>query len=511
MAPIILFQRSPLLAVGIQLVLLTILTGTAFGMLGAQDLGIWAFINATTSTLALAGSAVITALKSRSRASNGADQLNELGFWSNALKPFHLMLIYLISYPLLSTTFTSMLGPMDLATGSAVLIACMLNNCLQASARQIFPAGAEIQQQPGVEMASSGVYVLVALCLMPSQGLLALALGQLAGTLFVWFRAVLHFRSRPDSGPAPEASSSATTAVQKSDTRTTDLMIESHALIEPISGICIGLIGGFSAAGLYELASRPAFCLRNLIAAHCSWLIFHDLRSRLTRETHRPRTYRKLRNLVHGFGALSMSQLFVLTPALSCLWLDELDLNFVLTGWLLTLGCWASLHGLPCQLLLTRRDNRSAVASNGLAFAIPVTAFAVLGQYLGNSAGAAAASLSTFALSTLVFVRKAHQQTSLDLRGVSLKRSSGLVKPLLLTTVLTVLFAWPDSTMRANQAIMVSTIMLIVNLAIALTDRQIHVSLARVMRVNAQTVAVAKPGDVRTSDRGVRSRFRRPI
>jgi O-antigen/teichoic acid export membrane protein len=146
-----------------------------------------------------------------------------------------------------------------------------------------------------------------------------------------------------------------------------------NGLLEPLSKILVGYVGGLSAQGVYELAYKTLWLPRHAIVTGVAAMtpgmtaLYAGDRRRLVD------LYRNATRLVALSVAAVALALVAVSPVLSAFWIGHFDSRFTLFLGLLSVGVIVNARAAPayCLAAVTGRFGRT-IAANTAAFAVLV-------------------------------------------------------------------------------------------------------------------------------------------
>lgn len=387
--------------------------------IGVERLGIWSLVLAATSVVTVANQGFSTGIvKFVAKYVARGDAARVASLIQTALLSIALAVgaVSLLLYPGGSWALRMILPasrfPEALAILPFALVSLWLNLC--ASVLQAGFAGHErITHRNSLVLGASAVYLVLAILLVPSRGLLGLAEAQLitasASLAAAW---ILLRRLVPQLPLLPRRFDRTLFREMFSYSLQFQIITAGQAAREPLTKALLAKFGGLFMAGLYDMAMRWVITFRELIVQANQVLVptIAGLQERDPATV--PRVYRDSYRVVFYLSIPLLAFLVVMAPVVSRLWLGGYDSVFVAMVAVLAAGWLVNILCNPAYVVdLAIGDLRWAgIGCLGTLLLNAVFGF-FGGKLLGGFAVVIAAALSLIAgyLVILIFYHRAHR------------------------------------------------------------------------------------------------------
>jgi O-antigen/teichoic acid export membrane protein len=316
--------------------------------IGIDRLGIWSLVLATTSIVTLANQGLGTSIvkfvaqyAARGR-TNDVSALMQTALISTCAA---LALISVGLYPAARWILHIVLPASRFAEANAILPLALVSlwlNVLEGLLQAGFAGHELITVCNYLEVAGTLSYLLLAFLLVPKHGLLGLAYAQAIQAAALLVITWLLLRKRVPALPiVPYRWSRALFFEMAFYGLHFQLITLSQALREPVTKLLIAKFGGLAFTGLYEMAARTVFTLREIIVQANQVLVPTISRLKERDPASIPALYRESYRLVFFLAFPAFALLTALSPLISRIWIGRYDASFVefvailSAGWLI--------------------------------------------------------------------------------------------------------------------------------------------------------------------------------
>lgn len=197
----------------------------------------------------------------------------------------------------------------------------------------------------------TAIQLLVALVLIPTQGLMGLAWAQVAQYAAVCVLAFAGVSHKLGHVVRPYHFSMAAFRDMLGYSLKAQVVNIANGLMEPVSKLLVGHFGGMATQGLYELAYKTVLLPRSLIASAVTaampsiTALFHQDRPRVRQ------LYSRAFRLSARLMIAASLALMALAPIPSFIWLHKVDMTYWLYVVLLAVAFLGNVLGIPAYLL----------------------------------------------------------------------------------------------------------------------------------------------------------------
>lgn len=355
--------------------------------IGIDRLGIWSLVLATTSIVTLANQGLGTSIVKFVAQYAARGQTNDVSaLIQTALISTcaALALVTLGLYPAARWTLHFVLPAARFAEANAILPLALVSlwlNVLEGLLQAGLAGHELITVCNYLEVAGALSYLALAFLLVPNHGLLGLAYAQAIQTAAILAITWLLLRRRIPSLPiVPCRWSRALFFEMASFGLHFQLITLSQALREPVTKLLIAKFGGLGLTGLYEMAARAVFTLREVIVQANQVLVPTVSRLKERDPDSIPALYRESYRLVFFLAFPAFGLLTAISPLISRIWIGRYEAAFVEFVAILSAG-W----------LINVLSNPSYVVDLGLGalrwVSVGCVTTAVLNAILGSVAG----------------------------------------------------------------------------------------------------------------------------
>lgn len=313
--------------------------------LGADQLGLWSVILASTSVarlsdMGLTGSVV--KFVARYRALKDDDQASEVVQTAAISIALVMAVLVLMIYPLLDGVLKLAIPVASMPQALSILPWAVFSLWL-GSVGGVFQSGLDGCQRMDIRnilmIAGNVLFLMAAIWLVPRYGLVGLAVGQTAQGLLLVLASWIALRRELTSLPwLPVQWSKA--QFKEMLGYAVNFQINSLAILlfEPITKLMMSRYGGLSSAAYYEMASQLVVKLRTLLISANQALVpavaeLHETALEKVRDVYL-KTYRMLFFVAIPFYAV----IFISLPLVSILWIGQLEKQFLVFGAILVAG-----------------------------------------------------------------------------------------------------------------------------------------------------------------------------
>jgi O-antigen/teichoic acid export membrane protein len=326
--------------------------------MGVERLGIWFLVLATTSVVTLANQGFSTSIVkfvAKYVAHGEAESVSVLVQTALLSTAAGLTVMYIPLYPAAHWILKLVLPGARLAEAYGILPYAFLSLWINIAGSILLAGLAKhelITHRNYAVLAGSGLYLVLAFLLVPRYSLLRLAYAQTAqtGACFVatW---ILLRRTIPQLPFVAHRWDRAPFREMCGYGLHFQLITASQAAREPVTKALLAKFGGLAMTGIYDMASRWVFTLRELIVQANLVLVptISGLREREPEAI--PAVYRASYRLVFFLGVPAFAFLLAVSPIVSRSWLGRYEPVFVLFVGLLAAGWLVNILSNPAYVV----------------------------------------------------------------------------------------------------------------------------------------------------------------
>lgn len=383
--------------------------------LGAEAIGIWSLVLATTSVtriadLGLSASVVKFVAKYVARGEDG--EVSGVIQTAIVSAGFLIALILLLVFPLASWLLRLVIPPKSLPLAISIL-PYALGSLWITIITSVFQSGLDGYQRTDLRsmllIAGSLFYLTLSLLLVPAHGLMGLAYAQLiqASTLLFASWALLK-RYLPVLPVIPWHWSPSLFKEMIGYGFNFQIVSVANMLYEPAVKGLLTNFGGLAAVGYYEMANRMVVQLRSLIVSANQVLVpaianLHESKPQFVTDIYKE-SYR-----VSTFLSLPVfSLVFAFAPIISELWIGHYQSQFVTFAMLLAAGCFLNTLAAPAYFVnMGIGDLRWNTVAHITIGVLNLAAGFVLGKFFGGT-GVVVGWVSSLAVGSLMITVAYH-------------------------------------------------------------------------------------------------------
>jgi O-antigen/teichoic acid export membrane protein len=337
---------------------LFLLYGFLLRTIGIEQLGIWSLVLATTSVVTLANQGFSTSIvKFVAKYAAREDDEEVSALLQTALISIGLALavISIGLYPSARWILGIVLSRSSVVTAYAILpfaFASLWTNILGGILQAGLAGHQLITLCNYVELGGSVLYLLLAILLVPGNGLLGLAYAQIAqavvcflATWFLLHRRIPRFPFIPRRWNRPLFLEIASYGFQF------QFITASQALREPVTKALLAKFGGLALTGYYDMASRWVVNFREMIVQANQVLVptVSHLHEREPESI--PALYRESYRLIFFLAIPTFASLVVMSPLVSRIWIGYYEPVFVRFVGLLAVGWLINTLANPAYVM----------------------------------------------------------------------------------------------------------------------------------------------------------------
>ena len=370
--------------------------------IGMDRLGIWSLVLATTSIVTLANQGFGTSIvkfvaqyAARGR-TNDVSALMQTALISTCAA---LALVSVGLYPAARWALHIVLPASRFVEANAILPLALVSlwlNVLEGLLQAGFAGHELITVCNYLEVAGALSYLLLVFWLVPKHGLLGLAYAQSIQAAAILVITWLLLRKRVPALPIiPYRWSRALFLEMASYGLHFQLITLSQALREPVTKLLIAKFGGLALTGIYEMAARAVFTLREVIVQANQVLVPTISRLKERDPASIPALYRESYRLVCFLAFPAFALLTALSPLISRIWIGRYEAAFVEFVGILSAGWLINVLSNPAYIVDLGVGALSWVSIGCVTTALlNVILGSVAGKYMGGVAVAAACAFS---------------------------------------------------------------------------------------------------------------------
>lgn len=393
--------------------------------LGAEQLGLWSVILASTSVarlsdMGLTGSVV--KFVARYRALKDDEQASDVVQTAAISIALGMALLLLMIYPLLDDLLRLSIPAQSMPQALSILPWAVLSLWL-GSVGGVFQSGLDGCQRMDIRnvltMLGNFLFLGAAFWLVPHHGLVGLAVGQATQGLLLMVVSWLVLRHQ--LAPLPWLPGQWSKAKFKEMFGySVGFQINSIAILlfDPISKLFMSRYGGLSSAAYYEMATQLVVKLRALLISANQALVpavaeLHEISPEKVRELYL-KAYRLLFFVVIPFYAA----ILIALPTVSALWIGHGEALFLEFGALLALGWGLNSLSAPAYFInLGTGDLKWNSTSHVLMAILNVILGFILGPMLGGL-GVAISAMTALVIASWFVIYAFHKQYKLPFRNI---------------------------------------------------------------------------------------------
>lgn len=361
--------------------------------LGAESLGVWALVLATTSTASLANLGIAsstTKFVAQYIARDQTDRANTIIQTATVSVALILGLALPLLYPLLYKLIPFFIQTEARLPEAYLILPYALISFWLNSVSGVFQACIDGLQRVDLRgyilMASSVLYLVLVFILVPISGIEGLAQAQViqAGILLIGSWGLLRY-SMPSLPFIPFRWTRDTFKEILGYSLNFQVISITQLLLEPVSKALMSRFGGLSMLAYFEMAYRMVFQLRSLIAAGHQAIVptIADAQERSPGQIQK--IYRFSFKLLLFLVLLGMPFFMMLTPFISWIWIGEYNSTFILFANLLFIGWFLNLLANPAYFAnLGTGELKWNVIGHIVIGTLNLALGIVLGQALGG-------------------------------------------------------------------------------------------------------------------------------
>ena len=372
--------------------------------IGIERLGIWSLVLATTSVITLANQGFSTSIVkfvAKYVARENPNDVSALIETSLLSVGTVLGVALIVLYPAAKWILKALLPQTAIHEAREILpfafVSLWINvtgNILQAGL-----AGHELITQCNyVDLATSALYLALAILLVPQRGLLGLAYAQLAqSAAFFTATWLLLRRCVPSLSLVPRHWSRCLFREAAGYGAQFQFITAAQALREPATKALLTKFGGLAMTGFYDVAARFVVTVRELIV-QANQVLLPTVAGLHERDPHSiPALYRESYRLIFFLAIPSFAFLVVVSPIVSLIWIRHYEPIFISFVALLAAGWLINVLSNPAYVMCLGTGALRSVSIGCAATAIlnVLLGFAA-GRFFGGTAvvGASVLSLS---------------------------------------------------------------------------------------------------------------------
>ena len=414
--------------------------------IGAEDLGVWALVLATTSAASLANLGIATSTVkfiSQYLARDNPEAVSSIIQTAALTVAIVLGLILPLAYPLLAYLLEFLVKPPEKVADAMLILPFSLASFWLNSLSSVFQASIDGFQRVDLRgyllMASSVLYLLIVFSLVPLNGLLGLAQAQLIQSFLLLIFSWLILRRLLKPLPLiPYRWSSATFREILGYSLNFQVISLTQLLFDPITKSLMSRFGGVGMLAYYEMAYRMVLQLRALIVEGHRAIVptIADVQEKNPDQI--PVIYHESFRLIVFLVAVILPICIIGTPFVSVLWIGSYNTAFILFSYILFGSWFLNLLSNPAYFAnLGTGHLRWNVIGHVVLGVLNVVLGVLLGNHLGAYGIAIGTGVAVITGSSLIMISYQHinnisWHTLLDRNSISLGLLSSL--SVLLTT-----------------------------------------------------------------------------
>lgn len=402
--------------------------------IGIQRLGIWSLVLATTSIVALAHQGFSNSIiKFVAKYAAREDSARVSLLIQTAVLSVGVAVSFIIIglYPVARWVLALVVPRSSLAEACAILPFALVSlwcNIMEGILQAGLAGHQWITLCNCLELAGSLFYLLLALALVPSDGLLGLAFAQaFQSAAFVALTWLLLRRKLPQLPFVPRRFHRGLLREIAGYGLHFQFITAGQSLREPVAKALIAKFGGLAMTGLYDLASRWVVTFRELIVQANQVLVpaVSHLQERDPESL--PALYRESYRVVFFLAVPTFAGLAVLSPFVSRIWIGRYEPVFVEFVAILSVAWLVNILSNPAYVLDLGTGALRWVTVGCTATAILNAALGFLaGKYVGGIAVVAASGCS-LAFGYILILVDYHRRNGVPFRVLLPRESRGLL------------------------------------------------------------------------------------
>jgi len=304
--------------------------------IGIDRLGIWSLVLATTSMVTLVNQGFGTSIVKFVAQYAARDRINDVSALMQTALISACAALAIVSvglYPAARWALHIVLPATQFAEANAILPLAFVSlwlNVLEGLLQAGFAGHELITVCNYLEVAGALSYLPLAFLLVPKHGLLGLAYAQAIQAAAILVITWLLLRKRVSALPIfPYRWRRALFSEMASYGLHFQFITLSQALREPVTKMLIAKFGGLALTGLYEMAARAVFTLREVIVQANQVLVPTISRLKEREPASIPAVYRESYRLVFFLAFPAFALLTALSPLVSRVWVGRYESAFV--------------------------------------------------------------------------------------------------------------------------------------------------------------------------------------
>lgn len=390
--------------------------------LGAEQLGLWALVLASTSVtavanLGLSGSVVRFVAKYMARdEKEEASKVIQTAFTSVGL---FIGLILLIAFPIIKWILGMVVPPQNLNLAYSILPYALFSLWI-TSITGIFQSGLDGCQRIDLRnvllIMGAILYLLLCYVLAPQYRLIGVAYAQIIQKLVMLFLAWIFLKKHLSKLPLIPI---------KWDKKifreiigygiNFQIISITQMFYDPITKALLSKFGGLSMVGYYEMAGKMILQFRALIVSAYQVLVpaIADLQEKLPEKI--KSVYLTSYQLLFYLALPLFSFIIVATPIISDLWIGHIEKNFVIFSILLSIGWFLNILNVPSYYAYLGIGCLRFNVISHLAIAILNLGFGILFGTFFDGVGVIVAWIISLALGSSVIYISYHLKNGIPL------------------------------------------------------------------------------------------------
>lgn len=362
--------------------------------IGAEDLGVWALVLATTSAASLANLGIAsstTKFVSQYLAREEPGTAQSIIETATVTVAIVLLIILPLVFPLLSRLLAYFVKPPEKLDDALAILPYALASFWLNSVSGVFQACIDGFQRVDLRgyllMATAVIYLLLVFWLVPDYGLEGLALAQViqAGLLLLALWITLG-RLMPALPWIPHRWRYQTFREILGYSLNFQVISITQLLLEPVTKALMSRFGGLSVLAYFEMAHRMVFQLRSLIAAGHQAIVptIADVQEKDPARLNM--IYRYSFRLLLFLVLAGLPFCMMLTPFISWIWIGSYNATFILFANLLFAGWFLNLLANPAYFAnLGTGDLKWNVIGHIAIGVLNLASGILLGQWFGGT------------------------------------------------------------------------------------------------------------------------------
>lgn len=386
-------------------------------MLGVEAVGLWSLILAATSVariseLGLSGSALRFVSKYLAKRS---EEQAVAALQTATLSIAVLMaIVALLILPLAQFMLPLVLDSDNLKEGLRLLpyalISLWLNSVLTSV--QAGLDGCHRADLRAIATIISSLFMFgLTFMLVPSQGILGLAYAQVAQSVVALLLSWFWVRRELPMLPMLPLKWSKPAFFEMWRYGVNFQLISIFVLLtEPVTKALLTHFGSLASVGYYEMANRMVIKVRQLIVSANKVVVPYFSKLNETQKDAKGKLYSKTLDIVIMVAFPILFGLAAFAPAISMLWIGEIQLFFIISTWVLIIGSLVNTLSGPAYFVILGEDS---IVLNTIAHFILMTANILLCLLLGslyNGIGVVVGSSLSLVISSLVLIIGYHRR-----------------------------------------------------------------------------------------------------